>query len=94
MIAVLFNQANVRLGEVQMPDACRLIGFGGGLFVRTETEAVLDGGGLGIAFESHDRYVIDKLDIYNPRSSISGKVAREARPSAVQRRPAADPEVE
>lgn len=94
MIAVLFNQADVRLGEVLMPDACRVIMFGGGLFVRTETEALLDEGGRGIAFECHDRYVIESLDRYNPRSTIGGKIAREARGETVQGRTPPAPEVE
>lgn len=89
MIAVLFNQSDVRLGEVQMPDACRLIAFGGAMFVRTDGEAVLDAGGLGVVFESQDRYVISYLDIYNPRSPPYATLAGKTRGKAVQTRPPA-----
>ncbi len=93
MIAVLFNQADVRLGEVQMPDACWLIAFGGGMFVRTDTEAMLDRGGKGIAFQAMDRYVISELDRYNPRRTAHAQPARRPAAKAVQGRPAPDAEV-
>lgn len=100
MIAVLFNQADVRLGEVCMPDVCRLIVFGGATFVRTETEALLEEGGLGIAFEFHDRYVVEHLDKFNPTKTF-GQVRRKrdaeaegGKRPAVQGRPAAPGEVD
>lgn len=86
MIAVLFNlTGDVRLGEVAMPDACRLIAFGGGVFVRTDDEAVLENGALGVVFQAADRYTLESLDTYNPR-----KLDAEARGREVGRAAAED----
>lgn len=69
MIAVLFNQGDVRLGEVSVGHDCRLIEFGGGLFMQTDTTCELDAGGFGgTVFEMVDTLVLTKLDTFNPRS--------------------------
>lgn len=76
MIAVLFNQADVRLGEVWVPDDCRVIVFGAATFVGTDVQTILDSGEWGLAFEVHERHVIDRLDVYNPRRPTDGAPAR------------------
>lgn len=97
MIAVLFNGADVRLGEVRMPEDCMLIGFGGELFVRMDDAAVLDDrpGELGVVFVAAERYVLEGLDKYNPRRGPHAEPQRSegSAAAAVQGRPAAPAKV-
>jgi hypothetical protein len=72
MIAVLINTADVRLGHTRMPDACRLIQFGGAYFVRTTDTAVMpEGGELGVVFVAAEIYVESALDVFEPTRNFS-----------------------
>jgi len=67
MIAILFNNAGVRLGEVSVSDATLAIHFGGSFFGRTEVEALTDDCDIGISFQESTVLHLTKLDRYDPR---------------------------
>jgi hypothetical protein len=69
MIAVLVNNAGIRLGEVNVAHECRLIFFGGANFVKINEQTDLDNGQkmAGEWFVMADTYVIRDLDVSNPR---------------------------
>lgn len=74
MRAIFFNSGGVRLGESTLPHDCALADFGGAYFVKTGTEAALDGGGLGWVFEESPAYVLGGLDVFNPRRVMHPRI--------------------
>lgn len=73
MIAVFINSAGIRLGHHRVSDVCRLIHFGGGYFVRTDEEAVLDDGGRGTVFVGTEMHVYDAIDHFEPTHNFNRK---------------------
>lgn len=69
MKVILFNSMNTRLGEITMPENCRLILFKGSYFVRTDQQAELNEGGLGQVFDGSEVHVVEKIDDYDPRAN-------------------------
>lgn len=71
MRAVLFSAGDVRLGEVDVPDACHVVEFGGAVFARTGVDAMLDGGGLGAAFDQTEIVAVPSLDFMNRKRAAA-----------------------
>lgn len=69
MRAILFDSVNARLGEVTMPENCRLISFKGSYFVRTDQQAELNEGGLWQVFDSSEIHVLETIGDYDPRAN-------------------------
>jgi len=71
MIAVLFNDAKIRLGQKDVSEGTRVVKFGGAYFVRTTTQSKLTGDGWGIAFDQTLISVVCTLDEFNPRRALN-----------------------
>lgn len=72
MIAVLFNFGNLRLGEINVANDCRILKFGGGYFVRIDTMSPTESGVEGWTFVQSLIDVRSKLDKYKPRPAVEG----------------------
>lgn len=60
--AVLINEADVKLGKTDVPEATFVIRHGGATFVRTAEGVRLSGRGIGVAFRQTEVYIRERLE--------------------------------